>query len=137
MTSPRETHKEEKQLPKVQILLAVLFGLVVLLAPLFTRSLEAIIFLASAAGLGLGGVTARIGWAVLVQKKAAVYPFQEWSLSLLNWMYGAQATHELEKKKRPPSAARQNWLGIASLVCGGLVAVAALGAALYALSQLV
>lgn len=137
MTPSRNHPLEEKQLPKAQLLFAFLFGLVVLLAPAFVRSSEAAILLAAGSGLALGGVTARIGWTILREGKAAVYPFQAWSLALLKRLYGAQAVRELEQKRAPPTAQGQKWLGIASLAGGGLAAGAALLAILYALSQIV
>jgi hypothetical protein len=127
---------QEKQLPKAQILLAIFFWLVVLLAPLSLRSFEAIMFLSAATGLALACITARIGWLILQQGKAAVYPFQGWSISLLNWMAGAKTGHRSELKQRSPSAASQKWLGIASLVCGLLGAVASAMAILFALTQI-
>lgn len=114
-----------------------MFGLVVLLAPVFTHSTEAIILLAAGCGLALGGITARIGWAITQEGKAVVYPFQAWSLALLKRIYGAQAVRELEQKKPQATAQGQKWLGIASLAGGGLAAGAALLAILYALSQIV
>jgi hypothetical protein len=137
LTPSWNNRMEEKRLPKVQILFAFLFGLVVLLAPAFIRSIEAILFLAAGSGLALAVATARIGWAVLRQGKTVVYPFQAWSLALLKRIYGAQAVRELEQKKPQATAQGQKWLGIASLAGGGLAAGAALLAILYALSQIV
>lgn len=123
---------EEKRLPYAQILFAILFGLVVILAPLFIRSLEATIFLAGAAGLALGGITTRIGWMITWQGKAAIYPFRDWSLFLLRLVSGEGG---ISDSKHRLSAAGQKWLGIASLVLGGLGAAASLLAILFALTQ--
>ncbi|MBE0697638.1 MAG: hypothetical protein IH586_12015 [Anaerolineaceae bacterium] len=125
---------EEKFLPKVQILFAVIFGLIVLFSPFVIRSLEGILLLAATVGFGLGLVTVRLGWVILLQNKTAIYPFREWSLPLLKQIYGAQIVRSLEQKQRTVSPSRQRWLGIASLVGGGFVIAIIVGLIVFALS---
>lgn len=122
----------EKRLPNAQILFALLFSLVALLSPLAVRSLNVILLLAATTGLALCAVTARIGWMVLMQGRPAIYPFRGWSISLLRLATGGKMP---QQEKPPPSAAEQKWLGIASLACGGLGALAAFLAMLFALTQ--
>jgi hypothetical protein len=91
---------EEKFLPKIQILLSILFGLFVLFAPFVVRSLEGILFLAAAAGFGLGVITMRLGWVILIQKRTVRYPFAEWSLAVLKLIYGPQVINRLAACRR-------------------------------------
>jgi hypothetical protein len=127
---------EEKILPKIQILFAILFGLTVIFAPFLFRSLEGILLLAASVGLGLGIVTLLLGWAIVIREKTVIYPFREWSLPLLRLIYGEQTVSGLEKKRRRVPSSSQRWLGIASLVGGGLVVLLTLGTLVFALSNL-
>jgi hypothetical protein len=126
---------QEKLLPKIQILCSILFGLIVLFAPFVVHSLEGILLLAAAAGFGLGVISVRLGWVVMVEKKIILYPFEAWSLPLLKMIFGAEMVLGLEKQRRKIPASRQKWMGIANLVCGGLVIAITIGVLLFALSQ--
>jgi hypothetical protein len=127
---------DEKTLPKLQIFFAVLFGLIVLFAPFLMRSLEGILILAACAGLGLGIITVLLGWAIVIREKEVIYPFRAWSLPVIKLIFGERGMGGLEKKPRRGRAAGQRWVGIASLVGGGLVVVLTLGVLVFAIGNL-
>ncbi len=138
MTPSRNNPLEEKQLPKAQLLFAFLFGLVVLLAPAFVRSSEAVHPAGGGERAGAGRRRLRgLAGPSSAREKQRCIPSRPGVLPCSSGYTARRQSASWSRRSRSPQPRGKRWLGIASLAGGGLAAGAALLAILYALSQIV
>ena len=136
----------QTKLPNLQILLAVLFSLAAIFAPLWMTWGSFVITALLALGLLLGILTLAIGYRAAVQKRPVEYPFRALSARLVSRLAGEPLPHEPlphEPRSREPRpreplprpakgarAANLALIGRFNLVLGTLLVLAMLAAAL-------
>jgi hypothetical protein len=121
-------------LPRIQLILAVLFGLLALFGPLFFRATQALVLLIVALGAAFGLVTFWIGWLAAVKKREVEYPFRIWSILLLRPFLKPGQVRALQKKKRPADGRAAAGLGFASMLLGAALLIA-LAAVVFSLNR--
>lgn len=114
----------DKLLPRIQLVLALLFGLAAVIGPMLTAEARRLILGILGIGLLLGAVTVAIGVRLVMQRQPVTYPFFGWSLGVLKAFVGEKQVRPLRKARRGPTPEAMRVLGIASLVLGGLLVLA-------------
>lgn len=115
----------DKRLPNLQILLAVLFSIAAVFAPLLMTRGNLVIGTLIALGLLLGAVTLAIGYRAAVQKRPVQYPFYGWSLRVLRIFAGEGAVRSMNPTPRrgqnPAPRGSLQVIGVVNLILGGLL----------------
>jgi hypothetical protein len=127
---------EEKILPPIQLVLAVVFGMMILLGPVVTPEIRAILIASALSGVLLGLVTLRIGWLVVVDRQYVEYPFQDWSQQVVKTLFDTRPVVQRSKYQSSPTFGGSRVIGLLSLVTGGILVLGMGGAFLYVFLQL-
>ena len=116
----------DKLLPRLQLALVVIFGLVSLFGPMLVPQGSIVILTAALTGLLLGGVTFLIGWRLEVNRAAVIYPFADWSQGIVRLFLRKNQARSLKPSSREFSPLGREVVGILSLIVGSLLVIALL-----------
>lgn len=116
----------EKLLPRLQLVLVVIFCIVAVFGPMLFAQGSLVILAAALTGILLGVVTFLIGWRLEVSRMPVIYPFGDWSRSILKLFLDPSQVGSLKTTNREMSPLAREVVGILSLVLGSLLAIALL-----------
>jgi hypothetical protein len=124
----------EKLLPRLQLVLVVVFGILSVFGPMLFAQGSLVILASALTGILLGVVTFLIGWRLEVSRTPVIYPFGDWSRGLLKLFLDPSQFRGLKPANRELSPLAREVIGILSLVAGSLLAIALLIVLLLLLS---
>ena len=112
-----------KLLPRLQLALMVIFGVISLFGPMLVSQGHLVILTAALAGVLLGVVTFLIGWRLEVTRESVIYPFAGWSRGILKLFAKPTQRGSFIPASKEFSPLAREAIGIFSLAAGPLLVI--------------